>query len=116
MRVVRWIVGATLFLALLILSLQNSEPVTLKLYHWWSWQAPLVFVVLAAFAVGVAAGLLAGAVRQTRLSRQLNRLRRDARRRDTTPHADWARGGTVPGTTPASGPGFERVDRPGDGG
>ena len=47
---------------LLLLSLQNSEPVTLKFYHWWSWQAPLVFVVLVAFAVGVAAGLLAGAV------------------------------------------------------
>jgi uncharacterized integral membrane protein len=76
MQVFRWIVGVTLFLALLLLSLQNSEPVTLKFYHWWSWQAPLVFVVLLAFAIGVAAGLLAGAVRSARLKRQLNRLRR----------------------------------------
>ena len=29
---------------------------TLKFYHWWSWQAPLIFVVLIAFALGVAAG------------------------------------------------------------
>jgi uncharacterized integral membrane protein len=115
MRIVRWIVGATLFLALLVLSLQNSEPVTLKFYHWWSWQAPLIFVVLAAFATGVAAGLLAGAVRTTRLSRQLHRLRRETRERDTLPKPDWARPGTVPGTAPASGPGFERADRPGDG-
>jgi len=115
MQVLRWIVGAALFLGLLLLSLQNSEPVTLKFYHWWSWQAPLIFVVLAAFAAGVAAGLLAGAMRTARLSRQLHRLRKETRARDTLPKPDWARPGTVPGTAPASGPGFERADRPGDG-
>ena len=52
MQALRWIVGSTLFLALLFLSLQNSELVTLKFYHWWSWQAPLIFVVLIAFALG----------------------------------------------------------------
>ena len=77
MQALRWIVGVALFLALLLLSLQNSEPVTLKFYHWWSWQAPLIFVVLLAFAIGVAAGLLAGAMRSARLKRQLTRLRRD---------------------------------------
>jgi putative membrane protein len=76
MRVLRWIVGATLFLALLALSLQNAELVTLRFYHWWSWQAPLVFVVLIAFAVGVAAGLLAGAIRSSRQKREIARLRR----------------------------------------
>ena len=63
MQLLRWIVGVTLFLALLFLSLQNAEQVTLKFYHFWSWQAPLVFVVLIAFALGVAAGLLAGTMR-----------------------------------------------------
>jgi uncharacterized integral membrane protein len=111
MRIVRWVVGAVLFVALLVLSLQNSEPVTLKLYHWWSWQAPLIFVVLASFAVGVGAGLLAGVVRAARLSRQLSRLRREARPPAGAPKADWAHGG-APGTAPASGPGFERADRP----
>ena len=76
MQVVRWIVGATLFLALLFVSLQNSELVTLKFYGWWSWQAPLVFVVLIAFALGVGAGLLAGALRSSRLKRELNRMKR----------------------------------------
>ena len=112
MQVLRWVVGSTLFLALLFLSLQNSELVTLKFYHWWSWQAPLIFVVLIAFAIGAAAGLLAGAIRSARLSRQLNRLRREQRSRDGAPPVDWARTGTVPGTTPGSGPGFEPVDRP----
>ena len=77
MHILRWIVGAALFLALLFLSLQNSDLVTLKFYQWWSWQAPLIFVVLIAFAIGVAAGLLAGVVRSARLKRQLNRLRRE---------------------------------------
>jgi uncharacterized integral membrane protein len=76
MHIVRWIVGATLFMALLFLSLQNSDLVTLKFYQWWSWQAPLVFVVLIAFAIGVAAGLLAGALRASRLKRELTRVRR----------------------------------------
>jgi lipopolysaccharide assembly protein A len=76
MQIARWIVGAALFLAILFLSLQNSDPVTLKFYGWWSWQAPLIFVVLIAFAIGVAAGLLAGALRMSRLKRQLNRLSR----------------------------------------
>ncbi len=85
MSAARWIVGAALFLALLLLSLQNSDLVTLKFYHWWSWQAPLVFVVLLAFAIGVAAGLLAGALRAARLKRQLNRLRRERARRAVAP-------------------------------
>ena len=80
MQVLRWIVGAALFLALLFLSLQNSDLVTLKFYHWWSWQAPLIFVVLIAFAIGVAAGLLAGAMRSARLKRQVNRLRSELSR------------------------------------
>jgi uncharacterized integral membrane protein len=107
MHILRWVVGATLFLALLFLSLQNSELVTLKFYHWWSWQAPLIFVVFLAFAIGVASGLLAGAFRSARLSRQLSRLRREQRGLDGREPADWPRTGTVPGTTPGSGPGFE---------
>ena len=87
MQIVRWIVGAALFVALLFLSLQNSDLVTLKFYQWWSWQAPLIFVVLIAFAVGVAAGLAAGAMRSVRLKRELNRLRRAERPHETPPAA-----------------------------
>ena len=116
MRVLRWIVGVALFFALLFLSLQNSELVTLKFYDWWSWKAPLIFVVFIAFAIGAAVGLSAGAMRSVRLSRQLGRLRREQRSREGVPPADWARTGPVPGTTPASGPGFERTDRAGDSG
>jgi len=109
MHILRWVVGSLIFLALLFLSLQNSELVTLKFYHWWSWQAPLIFIVLMAFVIGAAAGLLAGVMRSARLSRQLNKLRRDQRDKNGAPSADWAHAGS-PGTTPGSGPGFERPD------
>jgi uncharacterized integral membrane protein len=85
LKVVRWIIGAALFTALLLFSLQNAEPVTLRLYHGWSWQAPLIFVVLLAFATGVAAGLLAGAMRAARLKRTIRRMRRARLARETPP-------------------------------
>lgn len=79
MPTVRWIVAAAIFLALLFLSLQNAETVTLRVFNFATLQAPLIFVVLIAFATGVAAGLLAGALRASRLKRQLNKLRRESR-------------------------------------
>jgi putative membrane protein len=117
MQTMRWIVAASIFLALLFLSLQNSEPATLKFFQLASWQAPLVVVVFIAFAAGVAAGLLAGALRAARLKRQLNRLRRemrsgDSRDTDRVAAAREVTGGTAPGTGPASGPGYTRQDRP----
>jgi lipopolysaccharide assembly protein A len=109
MHIVRWAVGATLFLALVFLSLQNSDPAELRFFNLASFRAPLVVVVFVAFAVGVAIGLLTGALRAARLRRQVSRLRRENHaRRD--PGA-VATGGAVPGTSPASGPGYDRVDR-----
>ena len=86
MAVLRWIVGGVLFLALLFLSLQNSEPATLRFYHWFSWEAPLIFLLLAAFAVGIAAGLLAGLARAARLKRQLAKLRKELRHAGVATH------------------------------
>ena len=80
MSVVRWLVGAALFLALLFLSLDNAEVVTLRFFRVATWQAPLVFVVFVTFVAGVAIGLAAGALRNTRLKRQLKRMRREAAR------------------------------------
>ena len=100
MAVLRWIVVAVVFIVLLFLALQNSETATLRFFNVAQWQAPLVVVVFVAFACGVAAGLLAGALRAARLKRQVNRLRREQRTSGTA---------TLPaGTTPGSGPGFDR--------
>jgi uncharacterized integral membrane protein len=103
MSVLRWIVMSVIFIALLFISLQNAEPVTLRAFSFYTWQAPLVFVVLIAFAAGVALGLLAAAVKVARLKRQVSRMRREQRQLVAAPmtHAP------LPGTGPASGPGFE---------
>jgi uncharacterized integral membrane protein len=103
MTVLRWILISVVFLALLFISLQNADPVTVRVFTYYSWQAPLVFVVLIAFAAGVALGMLAAAFKVARLKRQVSKLRREQRAQLTAPithpHA--------PGTGPASGAGFE---------
>src|SRR5512134_2518278 len=105
MSVVRWIVVAVVFVALLFISLQNTQSARLTLFNLAAWEAPLIVMVLVAFACGAAAELLAGAMRTTRLKRQVARLRREQRSGgDALPAATSA----VPGTSPASGPGFDR--------
>jgi uncharacterized integral membrane protein len=109
MHIVRWIVGATIFIALLLLSLQNSKQVELAFFNFASLQAPLIVVVFIAFATGVALGLLVGTLRSVRLKRQVSKLRREHRiKHDPTTAAS---GAAAPGTSPASGPGFGRSDR-----
>jgi len=104
MSVLRWIVAAIVFIALLFISLQNADPVTLRVFSFYTWQVPLVFVVLIAFASGVALGLLAGAIKVVRVKRQLNRLRREHQRAQSVAPATHA---PAPGTAPATGSGFE---------
>ncbi len=113
MHIVRWIVGVTVFLALLFLSLQNSEPAELKFFNIASLKAPLVVVVFIVFALGVAIGLLAGAWRGARLKRQIKALRRE--QRGLADPSTGTSGTIAPGTSPASGPGFGRSDLPRDG-
>lgn len=87
MGVVRWLAGAALFLALLFLSLDNAEVVTLRFFRVASWQAPLVFVVFVTFVAGVAIGLASGARRNARLKRQVRRLRREGASAPPSPPA-----------------------------
>ena len=113
MQTVRWIIAATVFIVLLFVALQNADTVTLRFFNLASLRAPLVVVVFVAFAMGVAIGLLTGALRSARLSRQVKRLRREnLAERDSNSVAPR---GAAPGTSPASGPGYDRVDRSHDG-
>ena len=84
MRFVRWLAGLVVFAGLLLIALQNAEPVTLHVYDGVGWRTPLIFLLLIVFAAGIAAGLLAGSIRSVRLKRQLNRLRHQQRRAPVT--------------------------------
>ena len=98
MSALRFFAAVMVFIALLLLALSNTEPVTLRFFQVASHQSPLAFVVLVAFAAGVGMGLVAGASRSARLKRQLMRLRREIR---VVPRAPGPHG-AGPGPYPAA--------------
>ncbi len=59
MRTLNWLWRGLLFLLLFAFALNNQHLVELKWFRGYSWQAPMVFIVLAAFALGCSAGVLA---------------------------------------------------------
>ena len=93
-------IATLVFVALLLLALSNSEPVTLRFFNLAATDSPLAFVVFVAFAIGVATGLLAGAARAARLKRQLQRLRREGRGAIRTPGPHGASPGPYPPARP----------------
>ena len=58
MRVVLWVLRIAIFIFLLVFALKNTEPVTVRFFFEAAWQAPLIMIVLAFFAGGVALGAL----------------------------------------------------------
>jgi putative membrane protein len=96
MSALRFVVTALVFVALLLLALSNTDPVTLRFFQFASHQSPLAFVVFVAFAAGVATGLVAGAARSARLRRQLTRLRREVRATPRPPGPHGAAPGPYP--------------------
>ncbi len=59
MRALNWLWRGLLFFILFAFALNNQHLVELKWVFGWRWQAPMVFVVLAAFALGCITGVLA---------------------------------------------------------
>lgn len=59
MRLLVWLVRALVFFVLFAFALNNQHIVGVHWFFGHQWQAPMVFVVLAAFAVGCAFGVFA---------------------------------------------------------
>lgn len=59
MRYFHAALGFILFLVALGFALKNAEPITLRYYLGFAWQAPLSLTLLVAFCAGVVAGLIA---------------------------------------------------------
>lgn len=79
MTALRLAAATAVFVVLLLGALSNTDVATVRFLRAVVFEAPLAFIVFAAFAGGVAAGLAAGAWRNARLKRALQRARRDAR-------------------------------------
>ena len=59
MRLFSWLARALIFFTLFAFALNNQQPTVVHWFFGAQWQAPLVIIVLAAFAAGCAVGVLA---------------------------------------------------------
>jgi uncharacterized integral membrane protein len=76
MRILTWAIRVALFVLLLAFAAKNTDTVALRFYFGLAWQAPLVAILLAFFAAGVALGLMAMLGTYLSQRRQISRLER----------------------------------------
>jgi uncharacterized integral membrane protein len=79
MHYLMWTLKVFLFLLILSCALVNTDPVTVRYYLGYRWQAPLVLVLLVAACIGALVGLLAGLFQALRLRREVAALKRELR-------------------------------------
>ncbi len=58
MKYLLWLLKAAIFFTLFAFALNNQQDVTVHFFFGTQWRAPLVLVVLTAFAAGLATGVL----------------------------------------------------------
>ena len=97
MRILVWLFRAAIFFTLFVFALNNRETSKISLFFGYEWQAPMVFIVLAVFAIGVAFGIVA-------MVPSWWRHRRSARREATR-----SPGASAPAGAPAHAAGTEPV-------
>jgi lipopolysaccharide assembly protein A len=93
MRIVTWTVRLLIFAIVAAFAAKNIEPVKLRFYFDFLWEAPLVVVLLAFLALGAVLGLTAAVGTMLRQRREIGRLRRELRAQADTA-ADGGRGGS----------------------
>lgn len=59
MKIIVWLIRAALFFVLLAFALNNQHEASIKWFFGQEWRAPMVFIVLGAFTLGCAFGVLA---------------------------------------------------------
>ena len=59
MRLIVWLVRAAIFFTLFAFALNNQHDAAIRWFFGQEWRAPMVFIVLAAFALGCAFGVFA---------------------------------------------------------
>jgi uncharacterized integral membrane protein len=74
MRALVWLLRAFVFFTLFAFALNNQQPVTVRWFFGAEWHAPMVIVVLVAFAAGSALGVLAMVPAWWRHRREARRL------------------------------------------
>jgi len=81
MRILLLLLKIAVFVLLLGFAFKNTDSVAVRYFLGLEWQAPLVFVLLVFFAIGLAAGVLASLGIIVKQRRQILELKRDLRGR-----------------------------------
>ncbi len=68
------------FLLFFAFALKNTDSVALRYFLGFEWQAPLVFMLLVFFGLGIASGAMASLAIIVRQRREILALKRDLRR------------------------------------
>jgi putative membrane protein len=79
MRYLFWLIKFMLFVIMFGFAMHNAEPVVLKFFLGYFWQAPLALLLLVFFVVGVVFGLLAAFSKIIRLRREVVGLKKELR-------------------------------------
>ena len=79
MRYLVWLLRAVMFIVLLGFAVKNDQPVVLRYFFGYEWQASLVVILLLFFAVGVGIGVLAVLGNMFRQRREIAALKRELR-------------------------------------
>jgi len=74
-----WLLRILVFAIILAFALKNIDPVAVRFYLGSEWEAPLAFVLLIAFVLGAAAGVLASLGLVFRKRREIAGLRKQVR-------------------------------------
>ncbi|MBV8618793.1 MAG: LapA family protein [Curvibacter sp.] len=98
MKYLMWLLKAAIFFTLFAFALNNQQDATVHFFFGTQWRAPMVLVVLAAFALGVAVGAL-GMVPRWWKQRSAARRQRQA----DTPQEEAAPTPPPPQAQPAAG-------------
>ena len=78
MKYLMWLLKAAIFFTLFAFALNNQQTVAVHFFFGTLWQAPLVLVVLAAFACGLALGVFVMMPRWWKKRKAARRLPADA--------------------------------------
>ena len=87
MKIIVWILRICVFIGLFGLAIKNSGPVDLRFFFDQNLTAPLSFVVLLTFTLGVLIGVTVAAVTLIGQRREIARLRRSAADPEPSPKA-----------------------------
>ena len=77
-RLLQWTLKAAVFFTLFAFALNNTQDIDVQFFFGYSWNAPLILVVLAAFTAGVAIGVLGMVPRWWRHKRTARKLKEQA--------------------------------------